>query len=121
MDSVGNTSRKSFLAGLFSLVENGALKVMKGKAAVRFKNDPKSPKETLEFQLVDRSIAKADFENIMINWLFSSRKGSIKSKFNLHDIAGAAREEKSQNDYFVHRKRDFKEKQKNGNRQLNPR
>ncbi|QEY22749.1 DUF2207 domain-containing protein [Psychrobacillus sp. AK 1817] len=112
VDSVGNTSRKSFLAGLFSLVENGALKVMKGKAAVRFKNDPKSPKETLEFQLVDRSIAKADFENIMINWLFSSRKGSIKSKFNLHDIAGAAREEKSQNDYFVHRKRDFKEKQK---------
>ena len=112
VDQAGNSHKKSFLAGLFSLVEKGAVKVSKGKAAVRFKNDPKSPNETLEFQLMNRSLATADFENIMIDWLFGVKNGSNKWTFNLHDVAGAAKKEKSYNGYFAQKKAIFKEKQK---------
>ncbi|MER2262011.1 MAG: DUF2207 domain-containing protein [Psychrobacillus sp.] len=112
VDQVGNRHKKSFLAGLFSLVEKGAVKVSKGKGAVRFQNDPKAPRETLEFQLVDRSLANADFENIMVDWLFGVKNGSNKWTFNLHDVAGAAKGEKRQNGYFAHRKKIFKEKKR---------
>ncbi|MCM3357690.1 DUF2207 domain-containing protein [Psychrobacillus sp. MER TA 171] len=112
VDQIGNTHKKSFLAGLFSLVEKGAVKVSKGKAAVRFQNDTKAPRETLEFQLVNRSLVNANFENTMIDWLFGVKNGSNKWTFNLHDVAGAARDEKRQNGYFAQRKKIFKEKQK---------
>lgn len=120
VDRIGKPHRKSFLAGLFSLVENEAVKVMKGKPAVRFQKDPKAPKETLDFQLINRSLAKAGFENKMIDWLFTTKSGSNKWKFNLHDMAGAARNEKNQMSILFIEKKHLKKSKRNGNWQWNP-
>ena len=106
----GKPHPKAFLVGLFSLVEKGAAKVRVAKAAIRFKNDPKAPKETLDFRLDKGSLATAEFEKQMVDWLFTSKSGSSKWTFHLHDAAGASRQHKKST-YFHRKVKEFKRKQ----------
>ena len=111
VDKCGKPHPKAFLAGLFSLVEKGAVKVKQAKSAVRFKDDPKAPEETLDFRLTNGELATSEFEKKIISWLFVTRSGSRKWAFHLHDAAGAAKDNK--NSKFFHTKvSDFKKKQK---------
>lgn len=111
VDKSGKPHPKAFLAGLFSLVEKGAVKVKKEKSALRFKHDPQAPEETLDFRLTAGGLAASNFEKQMISWLFTTRKGSRKWAFHLHDAAGAAKD--NRNSKFFHTKvRTFKNKQK---------
>lgn len=110
VDKCGKTHPKAFLAGLFSLVEKGAVKVKHAKSALRFKYDPKAPEETLDFQLTYGEYATSVFEKHMTGWLFSTKSGSRKWAFHLHDAAGAAKD--NRNSTFFHSKiKDFKKKQ----------
>lgn len=110
IDKCGKTHPKAFLAGLFSLVEKGAVKVKLAKSALRFKDDPKAPEETLDFRLTKGESATAIFEKQMISWLFVTRRGSRKWAFHLHDAAGAARDNKNSK-YFHTKVKNFKKKQ----------
>ncbi|TQR19837.1 DUF2207 domain-containing protein [Psychrobacillus vulpis] len=110
VDRAGKPNTKTFLAGLFSMVEKGAATVRKTKAALRFKEDSHAPKETLDFRLVKGALATSDFEKQMIDWLFTTRSNSRKWAFHLHDAAGAARNSKTSS-YFHGRVKDFKKKQ----------
>ncbi|WP_186321402.1 DUF2207 domain-containing protein [Bacillus sp. FJAT-22090] len=112
--NTGKLNRKSFIAGLFSLVEKGAASVKTTEAAIRFKDDPKAPKETLLFQLKKGGIAKSLSENELIQWLFRTKSGSSKWVFHLHDAAGSARKEKNKqtSNYFHVKTKDFKKKQR---------
>ena len=109
VDKCGNPNTKDFLAGLFSLVERGAVKVKHAKSALRFKHDPKAPEETLDFRLTNGELATSVFEKQMTSWLFTTRSGSRKWAFHLHDAAGAAKDNK--NSTFFHSKvKVFKKK-----------
>lgn len=109
VDKCGNPNTKDFLAGLFSLVERGAVKVKHAKSALRFKHDPKAPEETLDFRLTNGELATSVFEKQMTSWLFTTRSGSRKWAFHLHDAAGAAKDNK--NSIFFHSKvKVFKKK-----------
>ncbi|WP_185907987.1 DUF2207 domain-containing protein [Psychrobacillus soli] len=110
----GKMNKKAFLAGLFSLVEKEAAIVKLSEAAVRFKNDPKAPKETLLFRLKNGGNAKAVSENYLIQWLFNTRSGSSKWAFHLHDVAGAPKKEsdKGMSNYYHARTKEFKKNQK---------
>lgn len=111
VDKCGKPHSKAFLAGLFSLVEKGAVKVKKAKSALRFKFDPKAPEETLDFKLTNGELATSVFEKQMTSWLFTTRSGSRKGAFHLHDAAGAAKD--NRNSTFFHSKiKVFKKKQK---------
>ena len=92
--NAGRPHPKAFLAGLFSLVEKGAVKVKQAKSALRFKDDPKAPEETLDFRLTNGGLATSIFEKQMTSWLFATKSGSRKWAFHLHDAAGAARDKK---------------------------
>ncbi|MEK3980971.1 DUF2207 domain-containing protein [Psychrobacillus sp. FSL K6-2836] len=110
VDKCGKPHPKAFLAGLFSLAEKGAVKVKHAKSALRFKYDPKAPEETLDFRLTDGALATSVFEKYMTGWLFTTKSGSRKWAFHLHDAAGAAKDNK--NSKFFHTKvRGFKKKQ----------
>jgi len=110
VDKCGKSHPKAFLAGLFSLVEKGAVKVKQAKSAIRFKHDPKAPDETLDFKLLNAESVTAIFEKQMTSWLFVTRSGSRKWAFHLHDAAGAARDNRSSR--FFHTKvKIFKKKQ----------
>ncbi|MFC4409829.1 DUF2207 domain-containing protein [Chungangia koreensis] len=110
VDKAGKPHRKAFLAGLFSMVEQGAVQVRSEKAALRFKGDPKIAEETLSFRLKNGSITQQPFEMKMIQWLFSLKSGSSKWTFHLHDAAGAARKEKdpSSHQHFNQKVKRFK-------------
>lgn len=109
VDKCGNPNTKDFLAGLFSLVERGAVKVKHAMSALRFKHDPKAPEETLDFRLTNGELATSVFEKQMTSWLFTTRSGSRKWAFHLHDAAGAAKDNK--NSTFFHSKvKVFKKK-----------
>ncbi|WP_342598580.1 DUF2207 domain-containing protein [Psychrobacillus sp. FSL H8-0483] len=110
----GKRNKKGFLAGLFSLVEKKAAIVKPSAAALRFKNDPKAPKDTLFFRLKNGGIAKGASENYLIQWLFNTRSGSSKWAFHLHDAAGAPRKEsdRGMSNYYHARTKDFKKNQK---------
>lgn len=110
VDKCGQTHSKAFLAGLFSLVEKGAVKVKQTKSALRFKHDPKAPEETLDFRLTNGELATSVFEKYMIGWLFTTRHGSRKWAFHLHDAAGAAKDNKNSK-FFHDRVKVFKKKQ----------
>lgn len=110
VDKCGKPHPKAFLAGLFSLAEKGAVKVRQAKSAFRFKHYPKAPEETLDFQLTNGGLATSVFEKHMTGWLFTTRSGSRKWAFHLHDAAGAAKDNK--NSKFFHSKiKVFKKKQ----------
>lgn len=110
VDKAGKPHRKAFLAGLFSMVEQGAVQVHSEKAALRFQGDPKIADETLSFRLKKGSITQQPYEMKMIQWLFSLKSGSSKWTFHLHDAAGAARKEKnpSSHQHFHHKVKRFK-------------
>lgn len=114
IDKIGKPHPKAFLAGLFSLVEKGAATVKITEAALRFKRDLKAPKETLVFRLTNGGIANSTFEVQLIQWLFRTHSGSRKWVFHLHDAAGAARKESSEesSNYFHKKTKDFKKNQK---------
>jgi len=95
VDKAGKPHSKAFLAGLFSMVEQGAVQVTSAKAALRFKGDPKVGEETLSFRLKNGSLTQQPYEKKMIQWLFSLKSGSSKWTFHLHDAAGAAMKEKN--------------------------
>ena len=110
VDKCGKPNTKAFLAGLFSLVEKGAVNVKHAKSALRFKHDPKAPEETLDFRLTNGELATSVFEKQMTSWLFTTKSGSRKWAFHLHDAAGAAKDNK--NSKFFHTKvKVFKKKQ----------
>lgn len=110
----GKPNKRTFLAGLFSLVEKEAAIVKPSKAAVRFKNDTKAPKETLFFRLKNGGIAKGQSENYLIQWLFNTRNGLSKWAFHLHDIAGAPKKDRDKGmaNYYHARTKEFKKNQK---------
>lgn len=110
----GKRDKKTFLAGLFSLVEKEAAIVKPSRAAIRFKNDPKAPEETLLFRLKNGGIVKGLSESYLIQWLFSTKSGSSKWAFHLHDAAGAPRKERDNGmaNYYHTRTKEFKKKQK---------
>ncbi|SDM75905.1 Predicted membrane protein [Psychrobacillus sp. OK028] len=110
VDKCGKPHPKAFLAGLFSLVEKGAVKVKHAKSALRFKHDPKAPEETLDFRLINGGLAVSAFEKHLISWLFTTKSGSRKWAFHLHDAAGAAKDNRDSK--FFHTKvKVFKKKQ----------
>ncbi|MFJ8063317.1 DUF2207 family protein [Psychrobacillus sp. NPDC096426] len=110
----GKPNKRAFLAGLFSLVEKEAAVVKPSKAAIRFKNDPKAPKETLFFRLKNGGNAKGLSENYLIEWLFNTRSGLSKWAFHLHDVAGAPKKERDKGmaNYYHTRTKEFKKNQK---------
>jgi uncharacterized membrane protein YgcG len=110
VDKCGKPHSKAFLAGLFSLAEKGAVKVKLAKSALRFKDDPKAPEETLDFRLTKGELATSLFEKQMTSWLFATKSGSRKWAFHLHDAAGAARDKK-RSEYFHTKVSVFKKKQ----------
>lgn len=110
VDKCGKPHRKAFLAGLFSLAEKGAVTVKLAKSALRFKDDPKAPEETLDFRLTNGELATSIFEKQMTSWLFATKSGSRKWAFHLHDAAGAARDKK-RSQYFHTKVSAFKKKQ----------
>lgn len=114
INNAGKPDKKSFIAGLFSLAEKGAASVNTTEAALRFKDDPKAPKETLLFRLKKGGIANSLSENELIQWLFRTKSGSHRWVFHLHDAAGSARKEKNKqtSNYFHSKTKDFKKKQR---------
>jgi len=111
VDKCGKINPKAFIAGLFSLVEKGTVKVKIAKSAIRFKGDPKAPDETLDFKLINGEVATSIFEKHMISWLFATKAGSRKCSFHLHDAAGAAKDNKKSG-YFHNKVNVFKKQQK---------
>ncbi len=89
VDKNGKAKTNSFLAGLFSLVERGFVKVSNAKPAFRFKGDEESPKETLEFDLLKKEASYFPYEQTMVDWLFRDKK-----RFNLHQAAGVGKKDK---------------------------
>ncbi len=89
VDKTGKPKKKSFLAGLFSLVERGLVKVSKVGPAPHFNYDPNAP-ETLEFEILNKKATFSSYEQKMIDWLFFGPK-----RFHLHQAAGVAKKEKT--------------------------
>ncbi|MDN4606642.1 DUF2207 domain-containing protein [Sporosarcina highlanderae] len=88
IDQNGKFNRKSFLSGLFSLVEKGVVKAELADSASRFHGEDGAPEKTLVFQLQSGQHMKnlLPHEQYLITWLFRGRAGH--RKFHLHDIAG---------------------------------
>ncbi|WHT48845.1 DUF2207 domain-containing protein [Sporosarcina thermotolerans] len=89
VDQNGKFNRKSFLSGLFSLVEKGVVKVEMTDSAMRFNGKSSAPEKTLVFHLQQSSQIMKNLlphEQYLVTWLFKGRAGH--RKFHLHDIAG---------------------------------
>lgn len=88
VDQNGKFNRKSFLSGLFSLVEKGVVIAEMDESAPRFQGKSGAPEKTLVFRLQSGQQMKnlLPHEQYLITWLFKGRTGH--RKFHLHDIAG---------------------------------
>jgi uncharacterized membrane protein YgcG len=84
----GKTDRYAFLAGLYSLVEKGLVKVKVSKAHGRFYKDPDSPHNTLHFTLTGDLKRLSGCEKKLVAMLFKKR-----NTFTVHDLAGATKNE----------------------------
>lgn len=89
----GQFNRKSFLSGLFSLVEKGVVAPEIADSAARFQGQKGAPDKTLVFRLLqsNEQLKKLKqpllpHEQYLVTWLFKGRVGH--RKFHLHDIAG---------------------------------
>lgn len=84
VDHAGNWHRKSFLAGLFSLVDQKAADLTLAEPAGRLADQP-GVTDTLEFHLKKGRGDLLPFERRMAVWLF--RGSVLKQQFHLHEIA----------------------------------
>lgn len=107
VDRNGAWHSKSFLAGLFSLVEKGVVGVKMEPAASRFSKHPDVPEKTFAFQLKTSMQKLIPYEQTLVTWLF---KPSSPELFHLHDIAGRARGEKINRKWYEKRQREFEER-----------
>lgn len=121
IDQNGKWHPKSFLAGLFSMVENGHANVALEPSDIRYQNTPQVGKDTLAFRLNEGNEERSAHENALVNWLFQSEQSTGERKFHLHDVAGAKqgeRDAKRQKYYFDKYKR-FIEKDRNWHKEVN--
>lgn len=108
VDQNGKFNRKSFLTGLFSLVEKGIITVEIGETAARFKEREDAPDKTLVFKQAKKvNRTPLPHEQYLLTWLFKGRAGH--RKFHLHDKAGSADKEKKNNRTDVRKQLRFHE------------
>lgn len=105
VDRSGEWHSKSFLAGLFSIVEKGYANVMIEPSAERFKKDPSAPENTLAFELIRSNESLSSHEQKLVSWLFQSGTGN--RKFNLHDVAGASQGERTKKKLYEKKQYKF--------------
>ncbi|MHC8515065.1 DUF2207 domain-containing protein [Sporosarcina sp. ITBMC105] len=111
VDQSGKFNRKSFLAGLFALVERGILDVEMSESASRFKDSEGAPDKTLVFRQAKNVNKKIlPHEQYLLTWLFKGRAGH--RKFHLHDIAGSAKKADRNNRNDVRKQIRFQENHK---------
>lgn len=114
VDRNGRFNRKSFLSGLFSLVEKGIIKVELTDSATRFQGKEGAPDKTLVFRLLqsNEQLKKTNHkllphEQYLVTWLFKGRVGH--RKFHLHDMAGASVHGDKENRTHLRKQRQFHE------------
>lgn len=107
VDQNGVLYPKSFLAGLFSLVEKGVVGVGMEPAASRLSKRPDVPEKTFAFQLKKSLPKLIPFEQTLVTWLF--KINSPGQEFHLHDIAGRGRGEKISSKRYEKKQREFEE------------
>lgn len=114
VDRNGRFNRKSFLAGLFSLVEKGIVNVEMTDSAARFQGKEGAPEKTLVFRLLqsNEQLKKSKHkliphEQYLVTWLFKGREGH--RKFHLHDMAGASVHGDKKNRAHLRKQRQFHE------------
>lgn len=114
VDRNGRFNRKSFLSGLFSLVEKGIVKVELTDSAARFQGKKGAPEQTLVFRLLqsNEQLKKSNHkllphEQYLVTWLFKGRVGH--RKFHLHDMAGASMHGDKENRVHLRKQRQFHE------------
>lgn len=105
VDRNGKWQQKSFLAGVFSLVEKGHADVRLEPSAERFNGQPDAPEKTLAFYLNQSKQSLLSYEKRLVTWLFKTRL--LNRQFHLHDIAGAAKSENSRKRTYERRQRNF--------------
>lgn len=98
---------KSFLAGLFSLVEKEVVGVKMEPAAGRFMKHPDVPEKTFVFQIKNSMQKLIPHEQTLVTWLF--KPSSTEQLFHLHDIAGRAQGEKVNRSRYEKKQREFEE------------
>ncbi len=114
VDQNGRFNRKSFLSGLFSLVDKGVIKVELTDSAARFQGKKGAPEKTLVFRLLqsNEQLKKSKqnllpHEQYLVTWLFKGRVGH--RKFHLHDMAGASVHGDKKNRIHLRKQRQFHE------------
>ncbi|GEN84156.1 hypothetical protein SLU01_24680 [Sporosarcina luteola] len=112
VDRNGKFNRKSFLSGLFSLVEKGVIKVEMTDSAARFLDKKGSPEKTLVFHLLqsNEQLKKSNqkllpHEQYLMTWLFKGRVGH--RKFHLHDMAGPSEHGEKKNRNHLRKQLQF--------------
>ena len=118
VDQNGRFNRKSFLSGLFSLVEKGIVKVELTEPADRFQGKKGAPDKTLVFRLLqsNEQLKRAKrtllpHEQYLVTWLFKGRVGH--RRFHLHDIAGPSDHGDKKNRSHLRKQWKFHENHKN--------
>ncbi|MCM3744710.1 DUF2207 domain-containing protein [Sporosarcina luteola] len=117
VDQNGKFNRKSFLSGLFSLVEKEIIKVELTESAARFQGKEGAPDKTLVFHLLhsNEQLKKSKHtllphEQYLVTWLFKGRVGH--RKFHLHDIAGPSVHGDKENRTYLRKQKQFHENHK---------
>ncbi|MFC5601835.1 DUF2207 domain-containing protein [Sporosarcina koreensis] len=117
VDQNGKFNRKSFLSGLFSLVEKGIVKAELADSAARFQGKEGAPEKTLVFRLLqsNEQLKKLNHkllphEQYLVTWLFKGRVGH--RKFHLHDMAGPSVHGDKENRTYLRKQKQFHENHK---------
>lgn len=112
VDHNSRFNRKSFLSGLFSLVEKGVITAELTDSAARFQGKEGSPEKTFVFRLLqsNEQMKKTKHkllphEQYLVTWLFKGRVGH--RKFHLHDMAGASVQGDKKNRIQLRKQRQF--------------
>lgn len=117
VDQNGKFNRKSFLSGLFSLIEKGIVKAELTDSAARFLGKEGAPEKTLVFRLIQSNelLKKSQHtllphEQYLVTWLFKGRVGH--RKFHLHDMAGPSVHGDKDNRTYLRKQKQFHENHK---------
>lgn len=94
MNRGGVKDNYAFLAGIYSLVEKGNVKVETTNTLTRFQTETDAPKKTLTFSYQPTSRALNDNEKQLIEWLFTRKRKLNIRTFSFNSIYGATKEEK---------------------------
>ncbi|MFI8684597.1 DUF2207 domain-containing protein [Rossellomorea sp. NPDC077527] len=90
----GKFRHGALMAGLYSLVERGKVKVHKQKTTTRFLSDSWAPDETLFFTLISEDKSLSSIEAKLVSWIFKRKGKNGSAAFAMTDLAGATKSEK---------------------------